>query len=125
MAKNFKYLDELIHGEVTEIVLDSDIILEGSEEFNYSNGINLDVDDLLIDGNGFSVDACGKARLFYCTGENITIKNLTLKNGFSKENGGAIHIDEGELTLIESKLCNNRSSEDGGAIFNEEGVLSI
>ena len=48
---NFKYLDDLIHSGVKEIVLDADIVLDDGEEFNYKEGIKLDVDDLIIDGN--------------------------------------------------------------------------
>ena len=64
--KNFKYLDDLIHSGVKEIVLDSDIVLSDSEESEYEGGIKLDVDDLTIDGNGHTIDAQGKARIFCC-----------------------------------------------------------
>ena len=125
MSKNFKCLDELIHSGETEISLDSDVVLENVEEMEYFEGISLDVDDIVIDGNGFCVDAGGKTRIFHCTGENVVIKNLTFKNGFSKENGGVIHIDEGELTVLDSRFFDNVSGEDGGAIFNEDGVLTV
>ena len=38
-SKNFKYLDELIHSGVKEIVLDSDIVLSDGEESEYLEGI--------------------------------------------------------------------------------------
>ena len=85
---NFKYLDDLIHSGEREIVLDRDIVL-GDEEYRYGDGIILDEDNIIINGNGHEVDACGKARVFVCTGKGITIKNATLKNGSSKQ-GGAI-----------------------------------
>ena len=88
--KNFKCLDNLIHSGVKEIVLDSDIVLGDDEKYKYLNGIKLDVNDLAIDGNGHAIDARGLTRIFYCTGKNVTIKNMILKNGFS-EDGGAIH----------------------------------
>ena len=50
--QNFKYLDDLIHSDTEEIILDCDIVLEGMEEYSYYEGISLDVDDLVIDGNG-------------------------------------------------------------------------
>ena len=118
--RNFRYLDELIHSGVKEIVLDSDIVLDPDEESQYLNGIKLDLDDLAIDGNGHAIDAQGLTRIFFCTGKNIIIKNIILKNGFTKENGGAIY-NSGELTITESTLTGNTAQESGGAIHNNEG----
>ncbi len=117
--KNFKCLDNLIHSGVKEIVLDSDIVLGDDEKYKYLNGIKLDVNDLAIDGNGHVIDARGLTRIFYCTGKNVTIKNMILKNGFS-EDGGAIN-NWGELTITKSTLNNNTAQEYGGAIHNDEG----
>ena len=58
---NFKYLDDLIHSGVKEIVLDSDIVLSDGEESQYLKGIKLDVDDITIDGKGHSIDALKSA----------------------------------------------------------------
>ena len=64
-SKNFKYLDDLIHSGVKEIVLDSDIELDPTNERReYLNGIKLDVDDLTIDGNGHAIDALKSAEYF-------------------------------------------------------------
>ena len=51
-SKTFKYLDELIHSGAKEIILDSDIFLDSNEELEYINGIELDVNNIIIDGNG-------------------------------------------------------------------------
>ena len=96
--RNFKYLDDLIHSGVKEIILNSDIVLGDDEESEYIDGIKLDKDGLVINGNGFTVDARGKTRIFCCTGKNIIIKNITLKNGFAEKLGGAINKKEGSLT---------------------------
>ncbi|WP_407377199.1 TIR domain-containing protein [Methanobrevibacter sp.] len=147
--RNFKYLDDLIHSGVKEIVLDSDIVLEDVEESEYYFGIKLDVDDLVIDGNGHKIDVCGKTRMFVCEGENILLKNIKFTNGgftkydagvmwvkgdvtvinstFSKNNarlGGAIYMDGGHLTLIDSVLKDN-TAKSGGAIYNHYGKLEI
>ena len=116
--KKFKYLDKLIHSGVKEIILDSDIVLGGREEKKYLEGIKLDVDDLIIDGNGHAIDAQGLTRIFHCTGKNIIIKNIILKKGFTEENGGAIH-NGGELTIASSTLTENTAKRGGGAINNE------
>lgn len=123
MSKNFKDLDDLIHGGAKEIVLDFDIVLGDGEESEYEDGIRLDVDDLTINGNGHSIDGNRKARIFHCTGKNITIKNITLKNGFIKGSGGAIH-NTGEIKITESTLLDNMAEYYGGAIENN-GSLTI
>lgn len=122
--KNFKYLDDLIHGSI-KIVLDADIVLDDDEEFYYKEGINLDIDDLIIDGDGHYIDARRKTRIFNCTGKNILLRNIKFKNGFSKENGGAIFIDYGELSIMESTFNENKSQEYAGAVYNDKGILNI
>ena len=119
-SKSFKYLDDLIHSGMKEIVLDSDIVIGFREDSDYEEGIRLDVDDLVIDGNGHSIDAKMKTRIFYCTGKNITIKNITLKNGFAHQDGGAIE-NSGTLTISDSTLTGNKVINDGGAICNANG----
>ena len=122
-TKTFKYLDDLIHSGVKEIVLDSDIVLDDDEESDYEDGINLNVPNLIIDGNGHTIDANVKARIFYCT-RYITVKNITLKNGYSKDHGGAIYNNTwGELTIVESIIKENTANY-GGAISNY-GKLTI
>ena len=44
MAKDFTYLDELIHSGADEIFLDDDIVLGPEEEEKYRNGIDIDMD---------------------------------------------------------------------------------
>lgn len=121
--KNFKYLDELIHGQTNCIIIDSDIALSDGEESQYKDGIELEMDNITIDGNGHTIDAEGKARIFLVTGKKITIKNVTLKNGFSTENGGAIYTT-GSLSIINSCLIKN-TGDWGGAIRCEKGKIRI
>lgn len=119
MQKNFRYLDELIHSGAKEVVLTSDIVLDEGEESEYLQGIHLDVDGLIIDGNGYAIDACGKAGIFYCTAE-ATIKNVVLKNGIV-----AIHNFKGILTIKNSTLSYNTAKVAGGAIYNNWAELNI
>ena len=132
---DFGYLDKKIHESKTnEIMLEEDITFENYETDYYEGGIELDIDNLIIDGNGHTIDAREKTRIFYCTGKDITLKNLTLKNGHSHKNydnpinsnGGAIKINHDvNLTLKNCKFINNTSEEDGGAIYNRYGELFV
>lgn len=121
--RSFEYLDDLIHGDEKDIVLNFDIVLSSIEMSKYEQGIELDVDGLTIDGNGHSIDAQEKTRIFNCTGKNIIIKNIILKKGYA-EYGGTIFNDGGELTIVESTLKHNNCDSDGGAIYNR-GELTI
>jgi len=125
-CENFKYLDNLIHSGAKRIVLNSDVVLNDEEVSEYSNGIKLNVEDLVLDGNGHSIDACGKTRIFECLGKNITIKNAVLKNG-SGAFGGAVIITGGDLSIMKSVFSNNFADGfyGGGAIFNLGAILSI
>lgn len=142
-SKNFKYLDDLIHSGEKEIVLDSDIVLSDGEESEYRDGIELYRYGLTIDGNGHTIDARRKARIFHCTGENITIKNIVLKNGYAEEDhdsGGGAILNAGELTICDSTFTGNTVMDSGteyttfdyvaycesggGAIYNS-GELAI
>lgn len=114
---NFKYLDELVHSGENKISLTSDIALDDGEISNYKKGIELDIDDLIIDGRGHTIDACGSSRIFKCTGKNVTIKNVVFKNG-SFEYGGAINNYRGNLTIIGCEFSSNYSDDYGGAIRN-------
>ncbi|ADC46732.1 adhesin-like protein [Methanobrevibacter ruminantium M1] len=121
-SKNFKYLDDLIHSGLNEIVLDDDISLSKNEKNKYSNGIEIEIDNLVIDGNGHAIDAQGNGSIFLCTGKNIVVKNIHFKNGIHS-NGGAIE-NRGELTIMDSTFDGNNASL-GGAVFNDGPKLMI
>ena len=143
--KSFRYLDDLIHSGAKEITLDSDIALDEDGDSEYLEGIRLDVDGLVINGNGHSIDACGKALIFH-NSSNVTLKDIILKNGLraiynfkgalkisnselaynrSEIAGGAIYNYWGEVNISDSKLLENVSGCHGGAIFNFNGTVNI
>lgn len=82
--------------------LTSDIVFDPKRDSDFINGILLERDDLLIDGEGHSIDAGGLARIFEVTGENVTIRNFTFLNCRADE-GGAI-INRGMLRLDNVKF---------------------
>ncbi|WP_405276594.1 hypothetical protein [Methanobrevibacter sp.] len=128
---SFYDLDELILNNDETIFLEEDVFLENSEIDFYEGGIELIKDNLVIDGNGITIDANSNGRFFSILGKNITLKNITFKNGklFSRfdqhtNGGGAIRIvKDASLKLIDCTFINNYSEDDGGAILNN-GNLS-
>lgn len=115
---NFKELDKLIHSRKNRITLTSDVVLEDGEELIYKNGIEIDVDGLIIDGKGHTIDARDKARIFNVRAKlQIIIVNVVFKNGLHREGGGAICSFSKFLTLGNCTFNHNTSNE-GGAIYN-------
>lgn len=130
---DFEYLDKKIHENThKEIILEGDIYLENYEKSFYEGGIELDIDDLVIDGNGYIIDGRDKSRIFIITGKNITLKNLTFKNGrsyFNLDNpfishGGAIKtLPNTKVNIENCEFINNTSEESGGAIDNAGQII--
>jgi hypothetical protein len=58
------------------------------------------------------------------SGINITIINLTLTNGTSWQDGGAIH-NNGTLSIDNSTFTNNTASSSSGGAIDNYGTLSV
>lgn len=97
-----------------------------SEENEIIEGIRI-YDNAVIDGKGHTIDAGGKTRIFYIIGKNVVLKNITFKNGvtkqkwgdFSQQRYGAAIYNTGEVTLINCRFEDNESKSFGGAITNQ------
>lgn len=121
---NFKQLDNLIHSGHKIIKLCEDVILDGGEELIYENGIEIDLDGIIIDGCGYSINAQGKTRIFNVrTNLNVIIKNINFINA-SNARGGAINSYSKYLTLGYCTFENN-SADEGGAIYNHGFLKAI
>ena len=114
--KSFTYLDELIHSGAEEVILDFDIVLGDGEESKYPGGISINADNLIIDGNGHKIDACGKTSIFSIDHGDITVRNISLVNAYSQFSGGAMDIIDAKVELINVEFENNVSQYSGGAI---------
>ncbi|MCL2115272.1 MAG: hypothetical protein FWH29_03530 [Methanobrevibacter sp.] len=74
----------------------------------------------------------GNNRAFYVQDHgNLTLINITIKNGIAGARSGAIHNYQGNLTLIGCIITNNTVTKtvsvdpEGGAIFSHEGNLIL
>ncbi len=95
---------------VDTIVLDKDITL-----FEPLPAI---ASQIVIEGNGHSISGDGKFRIFDVDGGILTVKNLTMRKGYSHtDNGGAIRLQNGgRATVSASRFISNIAST-GGAVF--------
>ena len=77
----------------------------------------------VIDGQGHTIDAQHKCKIFESRGGSLILKNLVLKNGKS-DYGGAIFA-KGTLTIDNCKFIGNTATVAGGAIAITGGHLTI
>ena len=113
---NFKEFEQLINSGAEDINLTEDVILEDFEEEDYIAGIEINADNLIIDGNGHTIDGNKKTPLLNINEYNVTLRNFRFKNGYSECSGGAI-INNGCLTVESCDFLNNSSDDYGGAIY--------
>ena len=100
------------------IYLSDDVVLKDlTERSNFREGIKISSDNIVIDGNGHTIDAKGKIRIFNISGNNITLKNINFKNGSTKKFGGAIR-NKGCCKIIDCTFENNFAKKGGHDISN-------
>lgn len=120
---SFNEFNNLIHSSKYEISVNSNIVLSDFELNIFSQGIQIDVDGIVIDGNNNSITSNKRSRIFNITAKNVIIKNFNLKNGFDPEFGAAIFIQEGASCIIENCSFKNHESYAGGAILNNGDLV--
>ncbi|MBF2083542.1 bluetail domain-containing putative surface protein [Thermoleptolyngbya sp. C42_A2020_037] len=91
--------------------------------------------NLTIDGStapGLKISGNNKSRIFNLQSTSVqptslSVKNLTLTNGFTTERGGAIATEhQGRLMLENVVFTNNVANKGGGAVFSAfEGSLTV
>jgi hypothetical protein len=94
-------------------------------------GLTLTNNTLNVDGpaGGITIDAGGNNPIFLAFGGSLTLKDLTLTNGFEFFGGGAIR-STGSVTIDDCTFVNNTAGNlalggNGGAIFAQGGPVTI
>lgn len=80
-----------------------------------------DADGLVIDSLGRSVTVSGNyaVRVLWVTpGAALTLKNLTVANGYADPQGGGVYNQFGSLTVLNSTFVGNTATRTGGGIAN-------
>lgn len=83
---------------------------------------------LTISGPGPTISGGNKTRIFIIGGgltTVITIRAISIVNGFSSDAGGAILNADATLNVIDCVFSNNKSNSSGGAIANISGIVNI
>ena len=117
---DFDMLQDLMNDESLSV-----INLERNYSYNELDAITDGIiinRTLTINGNGYTIDAKGKTRIFKILAENVTIKNITFINANVTGDGGAILWNGGNGNVFDCSFVNN-SAGYGGAIYwnSDEG----
>lgn len=77
------------------------------------------------EGSGATIDADSKCRVLnVASGANVTVQNITLKNGSATTGGGVYVASGGTFTMQSGTISSCYASGAGGGIYSE-GTLSI
>lgn len=88
-----------------------------TENIKSQDTINVKANNLIIDGQGFTIDG-DNHRIFHITGNNTIIQNLKFINGKS-DNGGAIYVEANQCSMKKCEFNNNNADNKGGAVYCE------
>ncbi len=146
---NFNDLNKDINESTNELKLTHDYVYDEGNDINFTDGINVSKSNFLLDGNGYSIDGNGKARIFNITGNNVTLKNLIIKNALngavsfvqpnaeyylnnvtiqnssSKYDSGGIELSAANLVVNNSKFISNTGTSSSDIFFNEKSNVTV
>ena len=97
-----------------------------SEEQSLTGDLDI-TDDLIINGNGATIDGADLDRIFHVhPGVTLTLNDLHLRNGTGLGGGGAIWVNGGTLILNNVTITScHASGGDGGAILADSSTMTI
>ena len=110
---SFADLENAINSAGSVITLTDDYTFDITGEFDL-NGIVISRDNIIIDGNGHTINAATVARIFNITGQNVTLRNINFNNGFADKGGAVYSLSD---ITIENCTFNNNKALDGGALY--------
>ncbi|MDM8559354.1 choice-of-anchor Q domain-containing protein [Candidatus Parabeggiatoa sp. HSG14] len=79
--------------------------------------------NLTIDGQKITISGNNAVRVFNVTAGTVTFKNLTIVNGSTVSNGGA--IQNADTVIVLNSTFTGNSAANGGAIHNAAGTLTV
>ncbi|WP_405284380.1 right-handed parallel beta-helix repeat-containing protein [Methanobrevibacter sp.] len=115
----FLDLNRTINGNKNDtIILDRDYTYNQTTDYNLKDGIIISHKVTII-GNGHTINATGKARIFQIKSDNVTIQKTTFTNATANI-GGAIYLENSaNCKVADCIFTNNSAQKFGGAIHWE------
>ena len=116
--------------DLQEEILNAGDVLEINRDYKFDNGTDdpdegvvIDKNDSVINGNGHKIDGGGQSRIFFIIGVNVTIKDLTFANAKS-DDGSVLYIDKNCSVTTENVVFENNSANHG-IIFADAGSTYV
>ena len=126
-AGNFSELNRAI-AENDQLTLTKNYTYSPEGDVDFKKGIEITKDNYVIDGNGFTINGAGQARIFNIAADNVTLKNINFINGNCYEyysgNGGAIYWN-GNGGLVSGCSFADNYAYKGGAIYWKDSNNSM
>ena len=118
-------LNKIINGNTNDtITLDRDYAYNPDSDSAFTDGIRI-TRPVTINGNGHTIDAKGNASVFYVKANDVTIKNLTIKNAHMDGYGGAIYLGMVDGCIVSQCNFINNTAKYGGAICGDGPENSV
>lgn len=109
----------------TEAALETALAGGGSVSFNCGGSHTIAIanpklieNNTIIDGGGqITLSGGNVSRLFHVqNGASLTLQNMTLENGYSGTDGGAVYVERLSTLTLTNSAINNSTAANGGAI---------
>ena len=110
---SYAELDQAIKNAGDKLILNKSY--KYSNEKQYENGIEINKDNFILEGNGFTIDGANLTRAFNVKGANVIIENLNFINCKS-DFGGAIYWT-GNGGVVSGCNFTDCNATEGGAIY--------
>ena len=115
-GKSFYDLNRIINGGRSDIVLNRNYAYNPLVDAGFKNGIVIG-NSLNINGNGHTIDARNKCRIFNVVSNGVTISNITLMNGYVTDCGGALLWQANNGVVSNVNFVNDTSLHVGSAMY--------
>ena len=115
---SFADLNIAVNGDSsTNIILDRNYSYSSKDTIK--DGIVINKNNMVIDGQGHVIDAKGQSRIFYVNSTTVYLKNIIFKDGYSfNKSGGAVYSYGDNLRVINCTFIDNIADSWGGAIYS-------
>ena len=81
---------------------------------------------LTIDGGGtIQLSGGNTVRVLFVTGGVLTLRNITVRNGWAGNPGGAIRVSTAGLEAFDTVFQDSTSTDEGGAIYSDYSNLEL
>ena len=129
-ANGEELVEPLLECEVGDVDADgSDTIMldiSGTDEGVIALDETLDIQsEVVIEGSGFVISGGNSLQIFNVSAGSLTLNNLTMRDGFSAGNGGAIAVNGAVLALNNSVVSSSSAAGLGGGIYALDSDVTL